>query len=166
MRVFNSEELLSILGIDKNLVIEFFIFFSRFEYALKKAGYIDGNSKRVWANWEEFANEIEKFFDAKKNEELEEAVNYLLTNPPRKQILKDGKLSWKDNKQSKKESDTEYLLRLVRTVRNNLFHGGKFPELLTYDHERDEKLLLSSLVLLNKCLELKQNLKNHFFEGF
>ena len=162
----SSKELFKNLKINKDLVVEFFIYFSRLEYALKKAGYIGGDSRKILVDWDKFANDIEKTFDAKKNKELEEAVNYLLSYAPRKQILEGGQLSWKDNQKNNGESEIKYLLRLLRTVRNNLFHGSKFPELFTHERERDEKLLRSSLVILNAFLELKQDLKRNFFEGF
>jgi len=160
----SSKELFKNLKINKDLVVEFFIYFSRFEYALKRAEYIRGNSKGAEAYWDKFVDEIKEAFDAKINTELEKAVNYLLSHPPKKQILDERRLSWKDNQRDKGESNTKYLLRLVRTVRNNLFHGSKYPVYVT-EQARDEKLLKSSLVILDACLELKQNLKDYFFEG-
>jgi hypothetical protein len=40
--------------IDKGLVLEFFGVFSRFEYALKRAGFATGNERRVGPDWECF----------------------------------------------------------------------------------------------------------------
>ena len=160
----SSKELFKNLKINKDLVVEFFIYFSRFEYALKRAEYIRGNSKGAEAYWDKFVDEIKEAFDAKINTELEEAVKYLLSNPPKKQVLYEGRLSWKDNRRNKGESNIKYLLRLVRTVRNNLFHGSKFREVFD-GQARDERLIKSSLVLLKTCLELKKDLNNYFFEG-
>ena len=50
------------LGIDKDLVLTFFFEFSRFEYALKRAGFVPVTSgtKPVNAkpNWDAFAEKI------------------------------------------------------------------------------------------------------------
>jgi hypothetical protein len=40
--------------IDKGLVLEFFGVFSRFEYALKRAGFATGNERRVGPDWDCF----------------------------------------------------------------------------------------------------------------
>ncbi len=41
--------------------------------------------------------------------------------------MSDRSMRWEKNSKSNGESDERYLLRLVRDVRNNLFHGGKVP---------------------------------------
>jgi hypothetical protein len=61
----------------------------------------------------------------------------------------------------------KWILRLVRTVRNNLFHGGKYP----YPDEpinqpaRDRKVLSASLTVMEECLRLSPLLEAKFFEA-
>ena len=125
----------------KETVIEFFVVFSRFEYALKRAGYVSGNEKRASANWDKFASDIEDAFRPDQTAELQNAVTYLQNSPPRKQVVQDDELRWKDNTPSKNEPRLRWLLRLVRTVRNNLFHGEKFRTLLEEHPPRDIDLM-------------------------
>jgi hypothetical protein len=42
----------------------------------------------------------------------------------------------------------------VRTVRNNVFHGGKFPDGMITDPLRDEQLIRDCLGVLNALLLL------------
>jgi hypothetical protein len=42
----------------------------------------------------------------------------------------------------------------VRTVRNNVFHGGKFPDGIVIDPLRDERLIRECLAFLKGLLEL------------
>ncbi|MBI5375520.1 MAG: hypothetical protein HZA77_08800 [Candidatus Schekmanbacteria bacterium] len=49
---------------------------------------------------------------------------------------------------------------IPNTVRNNIFHGGKFP----FVPERDEQLIYSSLIIIDDCIESVSKLKKHFLE--
>jgi hypothetical protein len=60
------------------------------------------------------------------------------------------------------ESDVEFLLRMVRCVRNNLFHGGKHTNEVHEDTEGTEMLLKSSIAILEECLALSPNVKQAF----
>jgi hypothetical protein len=53
----------------------------------------------------------------------------------------------------------------VRTVRNNLFHGGKSPSRPISEPARDQRLLESSLVVLHECLALNESLCGAFLES-
>lgn len=91
-----------------------------------------------------------------------EAVQYLRAHPPRKQILKTGKLDWKQVENN--GTQLEQILYLVRTIRNNLFHGGKFPCGPVEDAGRDTKLLESCIIILRKCLSLDKDVYTCFRE--
>jgi len=136
--------------IPKELTVEFLGTFARFEYALKRAGYLEGNEKRVAADWDRFAREVA----TAKPEVLVSVVAcgaYLLSHPPRKQVLENGRLTWKDRGASGGSTIEEILLS-VRTVRNNVFHGGKFPEGPVAEPLRDERLIGDCLAMLNALL--------------
>ena len=152
------------LDVDEKTVASFFIVFSRFEYALKRAGYVHGGNGGVWANWDKFSSELKDTFEPDKMSELQEAVGYLQDHPPRRQIVKAGRLGWRECERSESESLVQWLLRLVRTVRNNLFHGGKFPELPVQDPSRNTKLLQSCLIVLEACLELHPEVRHRFLD--
>jgi hypothetical protein len=65
--------------------------------------------------------------------------------------------------QSKGKNDRllRWLLEEIRTVRNNLFHGGKFAS----EPSRDRELLEHSIVILNAVLELDPDVMREFRDG-
>lgn len=128
-----------------SLAAEFFHVFSRLEYSLKAAGYNNGDGPAE-ANWSLFARAIESAVASPPTGEVDEAINFLLAEPPKKQYLVGGKMEWKivlPNTGSKSDD----LFVYVRRIRNNLFHGGKFNA-HWFAPERNEKLLDAALSVL------------------
>src|SRR6478609_9264962 len=83
-------------GIDKGLVLEFFCTFSRFEYALKRNGFVTrSRDSSVGANWNRFGNGLRKLGSDKCSPVLK-ACEYLLRHPPKKQVLREERLTWTD----------------------------------------------------------------------
>jgi hypothetical protein len=137
------------------LIFEFFIVFSRFEFTLKKVGHLStGSRDRVSPNWDTFCNKYQAKFNKDKTPLLTEAVNYYLSKPTKIQAHREGKFEWLDNTKSLNESEFAWLIRSIKYTRNNLFHGGKFP----ISPVRDKKLLYYGLVILYACLELDEEL--------
>lgn len=145
------------LRVNKDIAIEFFFVFSRFEYALKMSGFLRGGIGRAEPNWEQFTPILGDIFDEHyqndQKGELQEAVNYLNTYPPRRQMKGESGLYW-DARISNGTPLAIWLILLIRDVRNNLFHGGKFSELPEREPDRNDKLLRYSLIVLYKLLEL------------
>lgn len=83
------------------------------------------------------------------NEPLRGAVEYILSHPPKKQVIRNGFLDWEDSAPST-DSQADRIRLYVRRVRNNLFHGGKFNGRWLAP-ERSEALLRHSLVILKAC---------------
>lgn len=133
--------------------------FARMEYALKAAGYLckEPNAKADWAS---YAETIDDAMSDPRRKEVTIAINFLMTHPPRKQIVRDGLIEWDDAPPHHK-SNTDLLLLYVRRVRNNLFHGGKFNS-KWFAPERSERLLQSSLTVLDYCLELSPEVKKAY----
>jgi len=150
-------------GLNKELIINFFLRFARAEYSLKRAGYVIGGENKVDADWNKFASDMQHEFNPEAFEELSFAVKYLLDNPPKKQILTDGTLDWTDSGCGS-NNDLPCLLVLVRRVRNNLFHGGKFPLRPIPEVSRNEILLHCSLVILVAALQLNPDVMRFFSE--
>ena len=160
----DHNELYNHLSIEKDLVTGFFIFFSRFEYSLKRAeGYASGDENGINANWDKFAIDHNDAFNSDRSKELKEAVTYLRSKPPMKQVLKNRTLDWK-NVAPENIPLLKQLLGSIRRVRNNLFHGGKFAEGPVREPGRDKKLLESCSIVLDECLNLNENIRNDFYK--
>jgi hypothetical protein len=133
--------------------------FARFEYALKAAGFHNGNGPAE-PNWRKFAESIPHVFDDSKDETVAAAVRYILDHPPRKQTIVDQVLEWSDAHPTT-DLHTERLLVYVRRVRNNLFHGGKFNG-RWFAPERSQLLLQHSLTILGACLEASDQVQEAY----
>jgi len=152
---------------DRRLAWEFFVFFSRFEYALKRHEcYLLSGEGNAEANWNRYASDHNNRFNPTTTETLLAAVDYFRNRPPKKQLRKNGKMHWSDPQTyDEKEPLLIWLIRCVRTVRNNLFHGGKFPETPVSDPSRDRELLAHALIILNASLNLNPEVTRIFIEG-
>lgn len=142
------------------IICNFFETFSRFEYALKRVGYNCGDGMAK-VDWEKFIQDINDIFKIDADKKLKESVNYILKNPPNKQVVEDGELSWSSNKPDA-NSDTELLFQYIKRVRNNLFHGGKYNGKYLEDPTISYKLLNSSIVILHYTLNLSQEVESAF----
>jgi len=164
--MIDYDQLYRCLGIDEHLAAGFFIVFSRFEYALKRTpGYASESTNDVRPDWDKFANDHDARFDRGRTDELETAVDYLLNNPPEKQVLSDGVLGWKPVP-GENVPLLRQLLCVVRRVRNNLFHGGKFPPPFgpVAEPGRNSALLQSCVIVLEESLSLSRRVKANFHE--
>jgi hypothetical protein len=147
-------------SVDRELLLRFFLEFSRFEYALKASGMFKRHRPRenrfpkAEPDWDSFAASLRDTFEPKATEELERACEYINDSPPNHQIVADGDLMWQTPAAVDGEAEIQFLLRMVRTVRNNLFHGAKYSLGVHEDVVRAEKLMLSSLTILAACLAL------------
>ncbi len=140
--------------------VAFFAVFSRFECALKRSGYLQ-NKKGAEAHWYKFAKELgEPFLDEVRSRG--DACE-LIRRPPKKQINKNGQLAWQTTTQI---TDVNGLFLAVRRVRNNLFHGGKYPQGQLDDTSRNEKLLLQAKSVLERALEKSPKVKRFFDKDF
>ena len=132
------------------LSLQVFRIFARCEYALKAAGFHNGEGNAE-ANWRNFAISIEDLFANPPTPELQAAIAYILAHPPKKQIIKNEFLEW-DLAPPVTDSRADLVLLYVRRVRNNLFHGGKFNG-HWFDPERSEALLRHSLQILTSAVQ-------------
>lgn len=147
----NENRMFACLPFPEALALRFLGTFARFEYALKLSGFAKGNSNSVEANWSAYARAVDDHFCELTDQAFCSAVSYLLDKPPRKQVLKDGHLSWKDSPPNAKLPKAEQTLLMVRRVRNNLFHGAKVWSMERGDRGRDISLLKAGLIVLEHC---------------
>lgn len=139
------------LHIDRELVLEFFLVFSRIEFSLKLAGFVTGGENSVSPDWGGFIRKVSETFILGDDEEVATAIYYYIGHPPQKQVLKNGSLDWMPVPRQG-SSDIEDVLMSVRRVRNNLFHGGKYN---AEDHQevaRNEELLRQGILILKSVI--------------
>lgn len=160
----NHKQILWELGVEEEVVMEFFVVFSRFEFALKKADYLRrGRDSIALPDWTDFESKYEDVFNPRREPQLNEACDYLYQNPPMRQVVVDKKLDFEIDPGLEERSWFKRATLAVRTVRNNLFHGGKFPNSgVVDDPARKTKLLRMCLRLLYEMLELAPDVKAKF----
>lgn len=140
----------------QELAYEFLGTFARCEYALKGSGYAKGSATSVEANWDAFASAVDWHFRRVGDQAFRAAVDFLLTEPPRKQILRNGRVEWKESPPNENLPKAQQVLLMVRRIRNNLFHGAKVWSPEYGNRERDIKLVEAGLVVLKQCVSLNQ----------
>lgn len=142
------------LTVKPDLVLEFLAVFSRFEFALKVTNFLQPGGGEAKADWLGFADAVSCLFDPTRTAEVRDAFLYLTSEPLRRFAVEGGKLDWFPLNMPPIASEAECVIRLVRQIRNNLFHGGKFAPDPQSSPDRDTRLLHASLVLLRELLSL------------
>lgn len=140
-----------------DLVVEFFVVFARFEFALKEAGYVSGARGYAEPTWHTFERDIAAAFQPPTTEEGA-AVHVLTTQPPLRQVFRDNRLTWEP--MPLRGPPVVRALTAARQVRNNLFHGGKHTP-----HSadgRDAALVSAALAILNACLRRHEGVRSAF----
>ena len=145
------------MPIPERLALEFLGTFARCEYALKRSGFAKGGASSVEADWDSFARAVDWHFRRINDPAFRAAVDFLLSEPPRKQVLKNGHLEWKLAPPDPRLPKAQQTLLLVRRVRNNLFHGAKVWSPEYCNRPRDIRLLEAALVVLKHCTSLNQH---------
>ncbi len=142
----------------KEMVYHFFFVFSRFEFALKEAGYRrKGKYESVEADWPKFKTDYEATYAA------DYSAQELFKSPPRKQYLRnDNRLDWRDLSFGSKDSDLKKIISVIKTVRNNLFHGGKHGDSSWDDSVRVRFLLKNSISIIEILAELNNDVWTHY----
>ncbi|WP_133817688.1 hypothetical protein [Tahibacter aquaticus] len=150
------------LDIPPELIVEFFLVFSRFEFALKDIGYCRQNRHGIAGpNWEGFRDESTQWFREPAAGSAEShAIDELLAEPPRVQT---GPKAW-EPRPLRAGSRIAQALEGAQRVRNNLFHGGKHTP--HSPKGRDEILVRSALTVLDCCLASHQALRESFEQPY
>lgn len=145
---------------DRQRVFGFLALFSRWECALKHSGFARaGGFGQAEADWRAFVTAHAAAIAALNDAAFVAARHLLTATPPKREELTVTGVTWVPNPRRAAESDGDYLLRVVRDVRNNLFHGGKFnggpePELA-----RDRNLIDGATVVLETVAALNPNIR-------
>lgn len=163
----------AILGGDREQLLDFFLTFARFEYALKAAGLFRPRTRRrtrsqrpeeypdAEPDWPRFAQSIRHAFQSDATPELSVACRYLFDYPPYREVVADDHLMWETRALPDDQPELDRLLLYVRWVRNNLFHGGKFSP-VHGGLGRNITLINHSLVILRACLDLSPDVREPY----
>jgi hypothetical protein len=146
-----ADPLLSHIAGNSQLVIRFFVVFARFEYALKRAGFATQTDRGIRIDWTGFAKRISDSIEP--SDDYLAAAEYFKSQPPRRQVIgSNGQLDFEPKQSYQNPLSAPELAVLVARVRNNLFHGGKFPISPVFDSARNRDLLEGGLVILSEFL--------------
>jgi hypothetical protein len=138
--------------------LNLFAIFSRFEFSLKEEGFLLGaEGADASPNWDKFAN-LAELTDIVSALSKDTDVAFLIGRPPKTQIVTNKSLGWRAKIASPITRALDLLLA-VRTVRNNLFHGGKSGE-----NPDDEQYCRAATVVLMECLRRCDSVR-YIFEG-
>lgn len=134
-----------------SLAFDFFYWFSRFEFALKENAYLQSHD--VGANaepgWDDFVKKWQGQYIASA-----EALALLAAKPERQVVAANDELKWQAVGLADRKSELARVVRLLKTVRNNLFHGGKHGGAGWDDPKRTLLLLSSGKSVLDKLAQL------------
>lgn len=120
------------------LAFDFFYWFSRFEFALKENGYLKSHEpgQRAEPGWGDFVRTWHSQY-VPSNDALT-----LLEIRPKVQIVgPGGSIDWALPYVPKGSSTLAEVVVMLKTVRNNLFHGGKHGEEGWDDPAKSRRLL-------------------------
>jgi len=133
------------------LAFDFFFCFSRFEFALKENAYLRNHTVGAIAEpgWEEF---VEKWHG--RYHPSEAAKRLLVLSPKRHVVCACDALSWKPVGLVDCTCELQKVVRLLKTVRNNLFHGGKHGGAGWSDPRRTHDLLSVGRAVLDELAKL------------
>jgi hypothetical protein len=134
------------------LAFEFFYWFSRFEFALKENRYLKNLNLGAKAEpgWDSFMQKwSEKYAPSAE-------ATALLSFAPETQIVSKNGLVWQATNLANCPSDLAKVVRLLKTVRNNLFHGGKHGGAGWDDPVRTSKLLANGVAILQQFAEMAE----------
>ncbi len=135
----------------RNTAFEFFYWFTRFEFALKENLYLR-NTKvgaRAEPDWDQFINKWCREYSVS-----DEAKQLIDANPKRQVIADGGELGWELVKFEDCHNELFKVVLLLKTLRNNLFHGGKHLVDGWDDLERSETLLNLGISVLDQLATL------------
>ena len=123
---------------------EFFYWFSRFEYALKENGYLKkGPYDAATPDWEKFRDQYAQQF------QLSEEAKSILDAPPQRQVYKNMSCAWEETNLNREQTELGKIILILKTIRNNLFHGGKSSQKDWDNPDRNIFLLTNGKALLD-----------------
>lgn len=130
----------------RNLAFDFFYWFSRFEFALKERRFLKNGEigARASPDWDKFVKAHRASYS------LSPAATALLAEKPRRQIVGHLEHGFEDVPFSANTADLDKVVAYAKTVRNNLFQGGKHRHERWDDRDRMRHLLGLTVTVLGE----------------
>lgn len=134
----------------RNLAFDFFYWFSRFEFALKEKRFLKSETTgaRAEPDWDKFVKAHRAAYI------VTPAGTALIAENPRRQIVGDPDHDFEDLPFSPNTADLDRVVAFAKTVRNNLFHGGKHGHDQWDDPARMRRLLQLTITVLAELATL------------
>ena len=149
------------IKVPQELILEFFAVFSRFEHALKASGYVvPDRHGNALVDWNRFIKAAEPWFNPPA-QGVASAVDYLVKAPPYGLVFKHQNLTWELRKYPQNTPVSMLVLEAVKTVRNNIFHGGK--HMPHSPPGRDEQLIQACVDVLYYCLDSSAQIGSEYW---
>lgn len=134
----------------RNRSFEFFYWFSRFEFALKENQFLKNHTEgaRAEPGWDQFISSHEATYG------LSDIGSQLVAAAPKRQIVGPHGIDFVPVGFDDHPSELAKVVRLLKTVRNNLFHGGKHGAEGWDDPQRILLLMDLCINILDELAEL------------
>lgn len=135
----------------ERVAFEFNYWFSRFEFCLKEAAFLksDRPGKKAEPNWDMFVRAKRSAYTMSAD-----ALALVKAAPQQQVVSGKAKLAWQEIAFDANEFDLQKMAILLRTVRNNLFHGGPRGANAWDDAGNTLKLLGHGKIVLDELAEL------------
>lgn len=135
----------------KEYAFDFFYWFSRFEFALKENFFLkrNGIGENAEPGWDEFVKRYAEEF-----QQTAETNKLIELNPKRQKVGEFSNLQWREVSLEDCNSELCRVVRLLKTIRNNLFHGGKHGAEGWDDPVRTQELLVTGKLILDQLAKL------------
>lgn len=154
-----TDTLIESLRVPRELLLHFFVTFSRFEYALKAGDFRKNPPHDADVSWSKYICWLE----VRSLTELDpvlDAGQYLLDEPPKKLVMSNDTPRWEVPIRSG-QSNIRFLVEGIQRARNNLFHGGKWLTRPDLPH-RNRDVLSASVEVLEALVEFDDTVGNEF----
>ena len=128
----------------KQKCFAYFYWFSRFEYALKENGYLrKGHYDAAIPDWDKFRDQHAEHFSPTQE------MTALLDVPPQRQVYRNDSCVWEDTNLDREKTELGRVVLILKTIRNNLFHGGKSSQKDWDSPDRNVFLLTNGKMVLD-----------------
>ena len=132
------------------LSFEYLYWFSRFEYTLKENTLVQTDRfHNAQPNWNKFIEDYSEHYL------ISDCAKELIILKPYEQKFIDNSLVWNEiNLNIRCDNNLDKVVLLLKTARNNLFHGGKHSQEIE-NIDRDINILKVSIIVIKELAGLE-----------